>query len=153
MDAVQLVAIVVSGGLLVAVLELVRVRRLSQEYSLIWILCALALLVLAVARRQLDAVALWLGIFYPPALLILMVIFIVFVVSLYFSLAISRQGEQIERLIEEVALIAARQREEASPHRNTPALEDSAAPTIPQVGRPQSGRLSPVTPGAAKDRA
>jgi hypothetical protein len=114
MDPIQAISIGVSIGLLVAVLELVRLRRLTEEYSLVWVVCALALLGLAAGRRQFDQMALWIGIYYPPALLLLVVIFIVFVVSLSFTVAISGQREQIERLIEEVALLSARQRETAA---------------------------------------
>ena len=53
----------------------------------------------------------WLGVFYPPAVLLMVLIVFVFVACLYVSVVISRQRRQIERLIEEVAIIAARQRE------------------------------------------
>ena len=106
---VQAIALVVSAGLLLLVLELVRRRRLSEEYSLIWIVFAVALLVLTASRDRIDRLALWLGIYYPPALLILVLIFFVFVASLYFSVVISRQRQQIERLIEDVAILSAMQ--------------------------------------------
>ena len=112
MDPIQAISIAVSIGLLLAVLELVRLRRLTEEYSIVWVVCALALLGLAAGRRQFDQMALWIGIYYPPALLLLVVIFIVFVVSLSFTVAISRQRQQIERLIEEVALLSAQQRDQ-----------------------------------------
>jgi hypothetical protein len=112
---VQILAIGVSTLLLLLVLELVRRRKLSEDYSFIWIICAAALLVLSVARQQVDRVALWLGIYYPPALLILVLIFFVFLALLYFSLVISRQREQIERLIEEVAILSALQRDSRRP--------------------------------------
>lgn len=110
-DAVQVVAIVVSVALLLLVFELVRRRRLTEEYSVIWIASAVALLVLSVWRRGLDVAALALGVHYPPALLLLVVTFVVVVVSLYFSLVVSRQRQQIERLLEELALLDADVRE------------------------------------------
>lgn len=106
-DLVQLVAIAVSAGLLGVVLELVRRRNLAEDYSFIWIACAVALLVLSVWRDILHVAARSLGIFYPPAVLILVLIFFVFVVSLYFSVVISRQRVQIERLVEDLALLEA----------------------------------------------
>ena len=108
---IQIAAVVVSVLLLVAVLELVRRRRLSEDYSFLWILFSLALLVLSLWRGLLHGVARWLGIFYPPALLLLVLIFFVFVASLYFSVVISRQREQIERLVEEQGILAAEVRE------------------------------------------
>jgi len=110
-DPVQIVAIAVSVSLLVLVLDLVRRKKLTEEYSFVWIICALALLGLSVGRKLLDAVALALGIYYPPAVLLLVLIFFVFVASLSFSVVLSRQRQQIERLMEDVAILDAHVRD------------------------------------------
>jgi hypothetical protein len=110
-DPIQVLAVLVSSLLLALVIELVRRKKLSEEYSFVWILCALALLGLSVGRRLLDQVALGLGIHYPPAALILVLFFFVFVASLSFSVVVSRQRQQLERLIEDTALLEARVRE------------------------------------------
>ena len=110
-SAVQILAIAVSGLLLVLVLELVRRRKLTEEHSFIWIACALALLGLSIWRELMHTVAAWLGIFYPPMVLLLVLIFFVFVALLYFSVVISRQREQIEQLLIEVAVLSAREPE------------------------------------------
>jgi hypothetical protein len=106
-DAVQLVSIGVSVALLAVVLELVRRRKLTEEYSFIWIVCGVALLLLSVWRRALDRAAAALDVHYPPALLLLALTFFVIVVSLYFSVLVSRQRQQIETLVEEVGLLDA----------------------------------------------
>src|SRR6185503_9153781 len=98
---VQVAAVLVSLGLLLLVVELVRRHQLSEEHSLLWILCALALLLLSLWRDLLHTVARWLGIFYPPALLLLVLIAFGFIASLYFSVITSRQRRQIERLVED----------------------------------------------------
>ena len=110
-DVVQATAIAVSTLLLVVVLDLVRRRRLREEYSFIWIGCALALLGLSVWRDILHVAARALGVYYPPALLLLLLILFVFVASLYFSVVISRQREEIEALSESIALLDAELRE------------------------------------------
>ena len=110
-DRVQVVALTVSLLLLVGVLELVRRRKLTEEYSFLWILCSLALVILSVRRDLLDAAARWLGVYYPPAVLLMVLILMVFVASLCFSVIVSRQRQQIERLIEETAILAAEIRE------------------------------------------
>jgi hypothetical protein len=110
-DRLQVVAILVSLALLAGVIELVRRKKLAEEYSFVWILCALALLGLSIARGLLDRVALALGFYYPPAALLLVVIFFVFVALVVFSVVVSRQRQQIERLIEDNALLDARLRE------------------------------------------
>jgi hypothetical protein len=106
-DPVQLVSIAVSGGLLALVIELVRRRRLTEEYSFIWIGCACALLALSLWRNVLDLTAAALGVHYPPAVLLLVLTFFVVLASLYFSVVVSRQRQQIERLVEDLALLDA----------------------------------------------
>jgi hypothetical protein len=110
----QWVAIAVSATLLMVVLELVRRHRLTEEYSFIWVVCALALLGFSIFRGALHAVARWLGIFYPPVVLLLCLIVFVFVASLYFSVVISRQRYQIERLVEDLAILEAEVRRGAA---------------------------------------
>lgn len=104
-DVVQPVSIAVSAGLLVAVVELVRRRALTEEYSFIWIICASALLGLSLWRNVLELAASALGVHYPPAVLLLVLTLFVVIVSLYFSVVVSRQRKQIERLVEEMALL------------------------------------------------
>lgn len=110
-DRIQIVSLVVSLLLLFVVLELVRRRKLTEEYSFLWILSALALLALAIRRQMIDASARWLGVYYPPIILVLLLILMVFVASLCFSVIVSRQRRQIERLIEETAILSAELRE------------------------------------------
>jgi hypothetical protein len=110
-DRIEIVAIAVSLLLLIVVFELVRRRKLTEEYSFLWILSSLALLILSVKREILHTVARWLGVYYPPAVLLLLLIVMVFVASLCFSVIVSRQRQQIERLIEETAILSAELRE------------------------------------------
>jgi len=110
-DRIQVVSLAVSVLLLLVVFELVRRRKLTEEYSFLWILCALALVLLSIRRQILDATARWLGVYYPPAVLLMVLILMVFVASLCFSVIVSRQRQQIERLIEETAILAAEVRE------------------------------------------
>lgn len=110
-DPVQLLAITVSSLLLLLVLELVRRRVLGEEYAIVWILGGIAMLALSVWRGALDAVARWLGVHYGPAVLLLLLGVFVFIGLLFFSAVVSRQRVQIERLIEDVAILEARLRE------------------------------------------
>lgn len=121
-DLVQVVAVSISATLLILVLELVRRRRLREEYSFIWLACATALLVLSVWRDLLHIAARTLGVYYPPALLLLLLILFVFVASLHFAVVISRQRQQIEALVEQIALLEAEVRERAERYEPEPYL-------------------------------
>ena len=110
-DRIQIVSLAVSVVLLLVVLELVRRRKLTEEYSFIWIVSSLILLAVSIRREILHAAARWLGVYYPPILLVMALIVIVFAASLCFSIIVSRQRQQIERLIEETAILSAELRD------------------------------------------
>jgi len=110
-DLLQFLAVFVSVSLLFGVIELVRRKKLTEEYSFIWIACAVVLLIGSLARHSVDRMALAIGIYYPPAALLLVLILFVFVASVSFSVVVSNQRQQIERLIEQTALLEAQVRE------------------------------------------
>ena len=100
---VQIVALVVTGAIFLVVLELVRRRRLVERYALLWMLAAVALLVLAVWREALDVLADLIGIAEPANALFIVAFGVVFVLLLHFSVATSRLSEETKILAQEVA--------------------------------------------------
>jgi hypothetical protein len=111
LDRIQIVALTGSVLLLLLILELVRRRRLAEEYSALWIASAILLIVISLRRDLLEFAAGWLGVYYPPAILVLMLVGITALASLSFSVILSRQERQISRLIEENAVMAAELRD------------------------------------------
>ena len=53
----QILAIVVTGGLFVLVFELVRQRRLMERYALLWLFSMALLLGLSIWKQALNAIA------------------------------------------------------------------------------------------------
>jgi hypothetical protein len=104
MDAVQVIAIATTGLVLGVVLELVRRRRLVERYALLWMLTAVAMLVLALLRDDiLNPLAEAIGVASPVNLLFLVGFAVVLVLLLHFSVAISRLSEETKILAQEVA--------------------------------------------------
>jgi hypothetical protein len=110
-DRIQMEILAASVLLLVVVLELVRRRKLTEEYSFLWILAALAMLVVSMRQDMLRLAAQWLGVSNPPAVLLVVLMATVFIASLWLSVIVSRQRQQIERLIEETAILSAELRD------------------------------------------
>jgi hypothetical protein len=100
---VQIVAIVVTVLLFGLILELVRRRRLVERYALLWMVAAVALLVLAIWRDLLEIGSDALGIAVPANALFLVAFAVVFVLLLHFSVATSRLGDETKILAQEVA--------------------------------------------------
>jgi hypothetical protein len=138
---VQIVAVAGSVILLLLVLELVRRRRLAEEYSALWIVSALVLIGISLRRDVLDSAARWLGVYYPPAVLVLMLVAIISVASLSFSVILSRQQRQIDRLIEENAIMAAELRELRSSDRTASGI--GAVPAADVIADPAQRRADP----------
>ncbi len=87
------------------------------------------------------------GIHYPPALLLLALIVLVFVAALNFSIVVSRQRRQIERLIQEVAILEAELRDLRRDQSGSPAISaglerPGAGPRTHRVQGPASAAHS-----------
>jgi hypothetical protein len=102
-DKLQIVAIVVSSALLLGVLELVRRRRFSERYALIWLGSALVLLVLSAWSNLLDKVSDLLGVATPVNTLFAIAFGFVLLLLLHFSATLSRLTEENKLLAQEAA--------------------------------------------------
>jgi len=87
------------------VLELVRRRRLREEYSLLWLFTASIMFVIAAWRDLLHGLSEIVGIAYPPNLLFLMAVFFIFLILLYFSTIITRLTQENKEIAQQVALL------------------------------------------------
>ena len=101
----QLLAIVVTGGLFLLVFELVRRRRLLERYALLWLFASVILLGLSIWRGLLEDLASAVGIFYAPSALFAVAFGFVLVLLLHFSLVISRLAEQTKVLAQRIGLL------------------------------------------------
>ena len=96
--------------LLLAVLELVRRRRLREKYALLWILTAIVLLILSLWRGLVDSIAIALGISYGPLITIGVGALFVLIVLLHYSTVISALTDRSAVLAQQVAMLEERLR-------------------------------------------
>lgn len=101
-------AIVLAAACTVTCIVLVRRRQLRGTFSILWLATCVVIVVLALAPGLLDAVAEWLGIAYPPALLFFGASVYLFFVAVAFSWELSRLEERTRALAETVAVLEAR---------------------------------------------
>jgi hypothetical protein len=92
---------------LVLILRLVRRRRMSGRYAVLWTVVGLGLGVLAVAPGLLTSVSELVGVHYPPALFLLFATGLLFIVVIQFSYELSRLEDRSRTLAEEIALLRA----------------------------------------------
>jgi hypothetical protein len=134
---IQLFAVAATFLLFLAVLDLVRRRRMLERYAIVWLASALALLALAAWSGLLNTVATAIGIAYPPSALFVIAFGFVLVLLLHFSIAVSRLADQSKVLAQRVALLEERngQLERAIAERR----DEEAAATSRTFDRPMSG--------------
>ena len=98
MTALSLVMVLV-------VLFSVRRARIRVEYSVSWLAASIVLLVLSRSRWWLDAVSHYLGIFYPPMALAVIVGFLFLLVLFRFSIVISKLKDDNIALAQRLAIV------------------------------------------------
>jgi hypothetical protein len=105
LDRLLNVMTVMSAWLILLVLFSVRRARIRVEYSVTWLLGAVALLLLSRSRRVLHAVADFLGVTYPPLALLLIVGGVFLIIFYRFSVIISQLKDDNIALAQRVAIL------------------------------------------------
>ncbi len=108
--AARVLLIALGVGILVFVVNLVRTRRLKEEYAILWLFTGIVLVLLPVVIDVLDAISFALGITYPPAFIGLVAAVCILFILFQFSTSISRFSERTKVLAQEVAILKERVR-------------------------------------------
>ena len=123
----QLIAIALTGGLVLLILELIRRRRLMERYSLLWLFSAVVLLVLAAWKGLLQSVADLVGISTASNALFVIAFGFVLVLLLHFSLVVSRLADQNKVLAQRLGLL----QQQVDELREGASAEQPPAPSQP----------------------
>lgn len=101
----RVIAVALTGGLILVILELVRRKRLMERYAIVWLMAAGVLLLLAAWRGLLSTISFKLGIHYPPSLLFATAFGAELLLLLHFSLTVSSLTDQSKILAQRVGLL------------------------------------------------
>nr|WP_283250979.1 DUF2304 domain-containing protein [Rhabdothermincola salaria] len=107
--------------LLVVILEVVRRRRLSENYALLWLGVGVMGVLLGLARPLVDRLSSAIGIVYGTSLVFALAFVFLLIVCINLTVHVSRLEERVEVLAQEVALLSS---DDAEP----PALGSSGGP-------------------------
>ncbi len=104
----QIVAVIGSLIYLGIVFEAVRRQKLKEAYALLWLASGVLFLALAVLWWPVSKISQYIGIYYPPASLFLVLIVGILLILIQFSILMSSRTEQIKELSQEVGLLRRR---------------------------------------------
>lgn len=102
---IQLISAIGASLFMLVIFRLIAKGKLREEYSIIWILCTVLLIVFALWRKGLEKISLLLGVYYAPSLIFLAAIFAITIFLVHLSLVNSKLQNQIKNLTHEVAFL------------------------------------------------
>jgi len=101
----KIFAITSSLILLILIFELVRRRKLKEEYSWLWLLTGSSILLLALWYDLLLILSKFIGAISPISTLFISGVMFLVLITLHFSVRISSLTEQIKDLAQELAIL------------------------------------------------
>jgi hypothetical protein len=101
----RIIAVGASLGILLLVIELVRRRRLKEEYSVLWVLTALVLLVLSLWYPLLLKITEAVGAVMPSSTLFFFGLVFALLMLLHFSVRVSSMERRVTMLVQELGLL------------------------------------------------
>jgi len=105
LDRQRFVALAIAIGVLLFVLELVRRRKLREEYSWVWIGTSVALIVLAISNDLLVTLSQWVGAASPVSTLFFGAFVFLLALVLQYSVRLSRLTHRHRTLAQRLALL------------------------------------------------
>lgn len=101
----QIFAILTAIAVFLMIVELVRRRRLREEYSWLWLLTGAGMILLVVWYRLLLYITRFIGAGTPVTTLFLFSTLFLLIIAVHFSVIISKLTVQIKNLTQELALL------------------------------------------------
>lgn len=101
----QIFALAVSLLVFVFTIEMVRRKRLREEYSVLWLTTSFAMFILVVKYDWLVAVTYFIGAALPTSTLFFGSIIFLILLAVQFSIKISKLTDQVKNLVQDNALL------------------------------------------------
>lgn len=105
MAKIQIIAITVSLLFLIYIIRLIIKGKLREEYSIVWIVCTLILIIFSFWRDGLEILATIVGVYEAPNLIFTGAIFAVLIYLLHLSIVVSKLHYQNKQLAQDLAML------------------------------------------------
>jgi hypothetical protein len=101
----KIAMIIICISIFTIILDLVRRRKLREEYSWLWLLTSSALFVLVIQYSWLEHITEVMGAVLPTTTLFIGALVFLMFLSIQFSVRISRLTDQVKNMVQENALL------------------------------------------------
>ena len=100
----KIFALIIGAGLFLVIIELVRRRKLAEEYSFIWLLTGFGIIVLILWYDLLEWLTHLIGAKTPTTTLFIFGFVFLLLINLYFSIKITKLASQVKDLAQKLAI-------------------------------------------------
>ena len=103
----KIICILIAATIFIVIIELVRRRKLREEYSWIWFLTGVIVILLTLIPALLSIISKFFGAGMPVLTLFFFAIIFLMMLCLQFSVEISNLANQIKNLTQELTILKA----------------------------------------------
>jgi hypothetical protein len=100
----RIFALIIGVAIFVIILEMVRRRRLEEEYSFLWLIIGLGIVVLVLWQSLLEWLTRLIGAVAPTTTIFIFGLVILVLINLHFSVKITKLGRQVKELAQQIAM-------------------------------------------------
>ncbi|MFA4829438.1 MAG: DUF2304 domain-containing protein [Thermodesulfovibrionales bacterium] len=100
----KMFALVIGAGLFLAIIEMVRRRRLAEEYSFLWLVTGAGIIVLVLWYDLLEKLTRFIGAMTPTTTLFIFGFVFLMLINLHYSVKITELTKQVKDLAQKLAI-------------------------------------------------
>lgn len=108
----RLVTFAIAVALFVLIVELVRRRKMREEYSLLWLLSGAVICVLSLWYKITAWLTHLVGAVYPPSILFFFGLIFLALINIFYAVKLSGLSNQVKNLSQKLAIMEAQKKAE-----------------------------------------
>jgi len=101
----RIFALVIGIGIFVAIIEMVRRRKLGEEYSFLWLIIGIGIVVLVLWQDLLEWLTHLIGAIAQTTTIFIFGFVIVILINLHYSVKITKLSRQVKELAQQIAIL------------------------------------------------
>jgi hypothetical protein len=101
----KIFALIVGVSIFIVILEMVRRRRLEEEYSFLWLIVGLGIVILVLWEGLLERLTNLIGATAQTTTIFIFGFVILILINLHFSIKITKLSRQVKEIAQQVAIL------------------------------------------------
>lgn len=101
----RIFALVIGIGIFVAIIEMVRRRKLGEEYSFLWLIIGIGIVVLVLWQDLLEWLTHLIGAIAQTTTIFIFGFVIIILINLHYSVKITKLSRQVKELAQQIAIL------------------------------------------------